>query len=78
MPMYSFINKESGEETTHFMSMSELDEYLVSNPHLSQTLCAPPIISGVPKKPDDGFRDLLKNMHKSNSKGFKRSTINTF
>jgi len=30
------------------------------------------------KKPDSGFRDLLKTIKKGNSKGLSKSTVNTF
>jgi len=79
MPTYRFVN-ENGEEFEEFMMISALDEYLKENPNLTQLVNGAPMISsgrGM-KKPDDGFRDLLKDMKKNNSKGFSRSTINTF
>lgn len=79
MPTYKFVN-ESGEEFEEFMSISALDEYLKENPNLTQLVNGAPLISsgrGM-RKPDDGFRDLLKDMKKKNSRGISRSTINTF
>jgi hypothetical protein len=62
------------------MSISALDEYLKTNPHLTQLVNGAPALSsgrGM-KKPDQGFRDLLKNIKEGNSKGISRSTVNTF
>lgn len=56
------------------MSISDRDE-LVKNPDIEQVVCAPRIsYSGVSKKPDSGFRDVLKRIKKANI----RSNINTF
>ncbi|QMP83844.1 MAG: hypothetical protein [Caudoviricetes sp.] len=80
MPTYKFANNETGEEFEEFMTISALDEYLKENPTLTQLVNGAPMISsgrGV-GKPDQGFRDLLKDMKKKHSKGISRSTINTF
>lgn len=79
MPFYNFLNNETGEEFEEFMSISALDEYLKNNKHLTQLISgAPTIHSGRGmKKPDDGFRDLLKDMKKQHSQGITKSTINT-
>lgn len=80
MPTYKFINNETGEEFEDFMSISALDVYLNENPHLTQLVNGAPMISSGRGlgKPDQGFRDLLKDMKKKHSKGITRSTINTF
>jgi hypothetical protein len=80
MPTYRFLNNETGEEYENFMSISELDAYLQENPKIIQLVNGAPMIhSGRGMgKPDQGFRDLLKNMKKGNNKGITRSTINTF
>lgn len=78
MPTYNLLNNDTGEEFEEFMSYSALEQYLNDNPHVTQQLSAPSIVSGVPNKPDNGFRDLLKNMKKANSKGFRAANINTF
>jgi hypothetical protein len=80
MPTYKFLNNDTGEEFEDFMSISALDEYLKTNPHLTQLVNGAPLVhSGRGMgKPDQGFRDLLKHIKKGNSKGIKRSTINTF
>ena len=61
------------------MTISALDDFLKNNSHLTQLVNGAPMIHsgrGM-KKPDDGFRDLLKDIKKKNSMGVKRSTINT-
>jgi hypothetical protein len=79
MPTYNFLNKETNEEFSEFMSISAVDDYLKENPHIEQLVNGSPmIVSGVPQKPDNGFRDLLKSIKKSNDKGFQRSSVNTF
>lgn len=80
MPTYKFLNNETGEEHEDFMSISALDEYLKSNPHIVQLVNgAPMIASGRGMgKPDQGFRDLLKDMKDKHSGGLTKSTINTF
>jgi hypothetical protein len=80
MPTYRFLNNETGEEYEDFMFISALDQYLKDNPSVTQLVNGSPLIhSGRGMgKPDQGFRDLLKNMKKGNSKGLQRSTINTF
>jgi hypothetical protein len=80
MPTYRFLNNETGEEYEEFMKISELDTYLEENPNLTQLVNgAPMITSGRGMgKPENGFRDLLKDIKKRNQKGITRSTINTF
>lgn len=80
MPTYKFLNNDTGEEYEVFMSISAREQYLIDNPNVTQLVNGAPLIHsgrGL-KKPDSGFRDLLKNMKTSNSKGLKGSTINTF
>lgn len=80
MPTYKFKNTITNEEFEEFMSISALEGYLTDNPHLTQLVNgAPAIASGRGmSKPDQGFRDLLKDMKKKHSKGITRSTINDF
>jgi hypothetical protein len=79
MPTYNFINNDTGEEFSEFMSISALDQYIKDNPNVTQLVSGAPLIhSGRGLgKPDQGFRDLLKDMKKKHSQGFTRSTINT-
>jgi hypothetical protein len=79
MPTYRFLNDATGDEYEEFMSISELDIYLSEHPEVTQLVNGAPMLHsgrGM-KKPDAGFRDLLKHIKKGNSKGITRSTINT-
>jgi hypothetical protein len=60
--------------------MAERESFLAENPDLRQVLVPPALHSGrgLRKKPDDGFRDVLREIKKKHSKGLTRSTINTF
>ena len=82
MPTYLFRNKQTGDEFTEFMSISSLNEYLSANPDVEQLINGAPAIGdsirlGL-RKPDDTFRDHLKEMKKKHSQGISRSTIQTF
>jgi len=80
MPTYLFLNTETGEEFEDFLSISAMETFLTENPHIQQLVNgAPAIVSGRGMgKPDDGFRDILRNVKKKANKGITRSTINTF
>lgn len=78
MPTYNFINNDTGDEFEEFMGISEMEQYLLDNTNITLSVSAPAIVSGVPKKPDSGFRDILNNIKKGNSKGLTSSSINTF
>jgi hypothetical protein len=80
MPTYRFLNNQTGEEFEDFMSISSMEEYLKTNLHITQLVNGAPLIhSGRGMgKPDQGFRDLLKDIKKTHSKGFTKSTINNF
>ena len=78
MPTYNLTNKDTGEEFSMFMSYSDLEKYLKENPNVEQQLSAPALVSGVSKKPDAGFRDVLKKIKRDSQRGISRSTINTF
>jgi len=79
MPTYNFYNTETGEYFSFFLSMSRREKFLKENPHIQQMPSNPALHSGRGRgKPDEGFRDILREMKKKHSKGFTRSTINTF
>ena len=80
MPTYVFRNNDTDGVYEEFMSISALDIYLKDNPNITQLVGGAPMISSGRGmgKPDNGFRDLLKDMKKKHSKGITRSTINTF
>lgn len=84
MPSYTFRDKK-GKEWTEFMSLSEHTQFLKDNPDVVQILQPTPLLDpvgmslkGVKNKPDEGFRDMLKDMKKKHSQGHSKSTINTF
>jgi hypothetical protein len=74
MPTYTFRNKHSQEVSEHFLKISELDEFKKSNPDLEPIITQSGLIRSYNQKPDVGFREVLKNIKKSN----RRSNINTF
>lgn len=78
MPIYSMRNNDTQEEFEINIKYSELDEYLKANPHIQQIFTkfpafGDPIRMGV-RKPDDGFRDVLKNVKHHH----KKDSINTW
>ncbi len=73
MPNYTF-RKPDGTEFSEYMKISELDQYLVDNPKLTVVPSAPSISYNDMKKPDDGFRDRLREIKKHH----RGNTINTF
>lgn len=79
MPTYEFKNTATGVVEEHVMRMSEKDQFLKDHPELESYFSSTPeMITGYHKKPDQGFRDVLRNIKEKNSRGFTRSTVNTF
>jgi predicted nucleic acid-binding Zn ribbon protein len=64
MPIYNFRDKETGEESSILLKISELDEYKEKNPHLTQFLTgAPGIARGVGGfKNDDGWKENMSRI----------------
>ena len=82
MPSYTFLNTTTGETFNEIMSISERENFLAQNPHVQQQIVSAPSLGdsirmGL-KKPDDGFRDRLREIKKAHSRGFTKSTVNTF
>jgi hypothetical protein len=76
LPTYSFLNTETNEEFEIVLKISEYDQYKSDNPHLHRTFKYVPSLSyNDAKKPDEGFRDILRDIKKGSGKG---SNINTF
>lgn len=82
MPLYTFrdttITDTENDRIEVSMRISELDEFKLKNPHLQQLIVGAPSIGdsyrlGL-KKPDDGFRDVLKNVKHHH----KKDNINTW
>jgi len=78
MPTYHFFDKNTQEESTHVMRIADLDQFKKDNPNLEQSLSnlnlADPTRVGVTSKPDEGFRDVLRQVKKNNF----GSNVNTF
>lgn len=80
MPYYTIYNSKTKKEETVSMKMSELETLLNENKHLTQVFTPPNLVMGASvmgakgSKPDSGFRDLLKQVKKSN----RGAKINTF
>jgi len=64
MPIYTFRNKDTGEEFDETMMIAELDPYLESNPHLEQRITTNNIVHerGTNLKVDDGFRETMSKI----------------
>ena len=72
MPIYQYKNEETGEVSDKFMSIADMEQFEIDNPHIKKIIHAAAFaapermsIPGV-KKTDDNFNDLLKTMKKGN------------
>ena len=76
MPTYDFKNKRTGKVREERMTIAERDQFVKDNPHLEQVISFPKIVSGVDglRKPDDSFRDILRNIDKTHKS--KQNTMN--
>jgi len=80
MPTYSFKNLEDGSEYDLTLSMAEREAYLEENKDkVIQILkkspsLGDPVLLGL-KKPDGGFRDVLREIKKHHPRG---GGVNTF
>lgn len=78
MPTYTFYSHDIGEIFEISLKMSEREGYIKNN-NVTQVPTPIALHSGRGMgKPDEGFRDILKEMKKKHSRGITRSTINTF
>lgn len=69
MPVYSFINNETGEVEDKIMSYSAKLEYLEENPHIESIITgAPGLVSGTGDrtKPPSGFKEVLSKIADAN------------
>ena len=65
MPIYNFLNEETGEREDHILSISDLNNFKIENPNLKQLILgAPSTISGTDfgKKMDDGWKENLSRI----------------
>tara|TARA_S200002703_G_C3703666_1_gene216131 strand:+ start:168 stop:476 length:309 start_codon:yes stop_codon:yes gene_type:complete len=69
MPLYDFLNNETGEIEEHTMSYTKLDQFKLDNPHLKQVILGTPSIVGGygdRVKTDDGFKEVLSKVADAN------------
>lgn len=80
MPTYTFRNTETDEVFDKFMSIASRDQYLQENPTIVSVITAPGVTGelGSRMKPDESFRDVLREIKKKTNKVWTPSTINTF
>ena len=65
MPQYTFFNKRTRKEFTDFMSISEKEEYLDKNHHISQVIVPINIVAGVSgltHKNDQGWKENMSRI----------------
>ena len=64
MPYYNFKNNETGEEWEEFFTISGREEFLKSNPHITQTPSMFGIAGGTGDriKNDDGWKENLSRI----------------
>jgi len=67
MPIYQYKNEETGEVTDKFMSISDMEQFEIDNPHMKKII--QPVAFGDAmrlgvKKTDDSFNDILKTIKK--------------
>ena len=68
MPIYEFVDTETGEEFELFLKISEREEFLKDNPTIKGKMSAPMIVGGVDglRKVDDGFKEVLQKIGEQN------------
>jgi len=71
MPIYTFRNKKTKKEYDEMMSISEMEEYLDKNPHITQVIKGLNIISGasgITMKTDGGWKENLSRIAEAHPK----------
>ena len=71
MPTYTFINTKTHKEHTEMMSISEMEEYLSKNKHISQVIVPINIVAGVSGlsyRQDGGWKDNLSRIAEAHPK----------
>ena len=71
MPLYTFYNKRTKKEYTELMSISEMEEYLAKNKHISQVIVPINIVAGVSGlsyRQDGGWKDNLSRIAEAHPK----------
>jgi hypothetical protein len=69
MPTYSFYNNQTNEQFDALMKISEREEYLNNNPHITQVVTAASIVGGVSikDKVPNGFKEVLSKVAEAHS-----------
>ena len=71
MPVYTFFNKKTKKEYDDMMSISEMEEYLQKNPHITQVIKGLNIVrgvSGLTQKTDSGWKENLSRIAEAHPK----------
>jgi hypothetical protein len=71
MPVYTFYNKKTKKEFDEIMTISEMEDYLDKNKHISQVIKSINIVSGVQGvsfKNDQGWKDNLSRIAEAHPK----------
>jgi len=69
MPIYQYKNEETGEVSDKFMSIADMEQFEIDNPHMKKMI--QPVAFGDSarlgiRKTDDNFNDLMKTIKKGN------------
>ena len=67
MPTYTFYDNRTGKQFDALMKISEREEYLNNNPHITQVITAANIVGGVAikDKVPSGFKEVLSKVAES-------------
>ena len=71
MPLYDFLNKETGESEEHMVKLADYDQFIKDNPHLQRefTTASASIVShaggNIVSKTSTDWRDHLKKIKKN-------------
>ncbi len=78
MPIYSAMNRDTDEVFEVNMKFTEFEQYLNDNTNITQVFTKFPALGDSVRlgmrKPDDGFRDVLRNVKHHH----KKDSINTW
>jgi len=69
MPLYDFLNTQTGEYIEKMCSVSQRENFLKENPHFKPVMLgAPGMVGGTGDrtKPDNGFKEVLSKISEAN------------
>ena len=79
MPLYDFLNKETGESEEHMVKLADYDQFIKDNPHLQREFTTAGIVShaggNIVSKTSSDWRDHLKTIKKNAG---KKANIKTY